>query len=58
MWAPEIREYIQKPYTELKPNTLRPLRMISLPSWSSRVGPLGPPPVDSGSAGALMSLAI
>ena len=41
-------------YTELKPKTERPLRMTSLPSWSSRVGPLGPLPVDSGSAAASM----
>ena len=39
------------PYTELKPNTERPLRMISLPCSSTRVGPLGPGPVDSASAG-------
>ncbi len=35
------------PYTELKPKTERPLRMISLPCASMRVGPLGPGPVDS-----------
>ena len=35
------------PYTELKPKTERPLRMISLPCSSMRVGPLGPGPVDS-----------
>ena len=57
-WTYEIRVNIQKPYTELKPNTLRPLSTISLPSWSRRVGPSGPPPVDSGKAGALMPLEI
>lgn len=30
--------------------------MTSLPSWSSRVGPLGPDPVDRGKAAELMSL--
>ncbi len=32
--------------------------MISLPSWSRRVGPLGPDPVDSGRAAELMSRVI
>ena len=32
--------------------------MTSLPSWSSRVGPLGPDPVDSGRAAELMSRVI